>query len=279
MQAPVEYDRNRNGYIYTQAFSLPLAQVGQEEILAILLTRNLLSLGEGGYVSQCFQRLSNTLLLQTRALGLSRERIDQAFSAAWFGYAPTQSRTFRLVSSALLQHRAVSFTYTSPAANTISHRTVLPHHLQHYMGSWVLIAWCRTRQDWRKFYLSRMEDVHELSETFIPRPKQEWEYQVRGGFGIFQGQETFAVVLRFNAFRARWIREQVWHTEQTVRELDGGGLELTFPAADLREIKMRVLSFGADVEVIEPEDLRLEVAAEVRRMAGMYTSRVSEKGW
>lgn len=36
---------------------------------------------------------------------------------------------------------------------------------------------------------------------------------------------------------------------------------------------MRVLSFGQDVEVVEPEELRREVAEEVRRMVGMYASR------
>ena len=77
--------------------------------------------------------------------------------------------------------------------------------------------------------------------------------------------------LRFSPFRARWIREQIWHPDQKMRELPGGGLELELPVADYREIKMRILSFGSDVEVISPEDLRLEVAKEIKRMQRLYS--------
>jgi len=31
------------------------------------------------------------------------------------------------------------------------------------MASWVLIAWCRPRKDWRKFYLSRADGGLDLS--------------------------------------------------------------------------------------------------------------------
>lgn len=103
-----------------------------------------------------------------------------------------------------------------------------------------------------------------------PRPKEEWTYQLQNNFGIFQGQKSIQVVLRFSPFRARWIREQVWHPEQKIRELADGGLDLELPVADFREIKMRILSFGADVEVLSPDELRLEVAQEIKKMQGLY---------
>ena len=40
----------------------------------------------------------------------------------------------------------------------------------------------------------------------------------------------------------------------------------------LREIKMRVMSFGADVVVVEPEELRREVVAKAQRMARIYST-------
>ena len=40
--------------------------------------------------------------------------------------------------------------------------------------------------------------------------------------------------------------------------------------ADFREIKMKILQFGADVEVIAPEELREEVRQEIDKMAKLY---------
>ena len=112
-----------------------------------------------------------------------------------------------------------------------------------------------------------MRDVATLNEGFDPYPDSEWVPLLETAFGIFQAQSTQPVTLRFNPFRARWIREQVWHPDQNVIENPGGTLDLTIPVADFREIKMWILSFGADVTVLAPEALRNEVADEVRKMA------------
>ncbi|BCR05678.1 WYL domain-containing protein [Desulfuromonas versatilis] len=269
--APLEYDGSRRGYHYTEhGFELPPIQVSQEELLAILLARNLLSASAGGLISRSIASFGKKLFASMGDLGLSEARMDEVFSATWNGYAPAQAETFRTVSEALLQQRLLSFTYQSPRTRKSSTRRVEPHHLQHYMGSWVLIAYCRRRSDWRKFFLSRMTEPKILPECFDPRPRADWQGQLEGGFGIFQGTGLTHVVLRFSPFRAAWIREQLWHPHQRLSEHPDGSLDLSFPVADFREIKLRVLQFGADVEVIEPEELRRQVREEIGRMVGVY---------
>ncbi len=49
-----------------------------------------------------------------------------------------------------------------------------------------------------------------------------------------------------------------------------GCAELTLPVSDFREIKMNILSFGADVEVLKPESLKAEIRAEIERMKALY---------
>lgn len=271
LRAPLAYDSSRKGYDYTEAgFEFPPQQVSQEELLAILLARNLLSASAGGLISDAIASFGKKLFLTMGDFGLSQQRMDQAFSATWNGYSPAQSATFRSVADALLRQRLLRFRYLSPQAEDPTERLVEPHHLQHYMGSWVLIAHCRQRQDWRKFYLSRMTTPEVTAQTFSLRPQAEWQGQIEGGFGIFQGTAHTQVTLRFNPFRAAWIREQLWHPAQQFTEQAGGSLDLSFPVADLREVKLRVLQFGADVEVIEPEALRQAVREEIGRMVGVY---------
>jgi predicted DNA-binding transcriptional regulator YafY len=49
-----------------------------------------------------------------------------------------------------------------------------------------------------------------------------------------------------------------------------GCLELTVPVADFREIKMRILQFGADCEVVAPAALRQEIQAEIDKLTQLY---------
>ena len=89
-------------------------------------------------------------------------------------------------------------------------------------------------------------------------------------FGLFQGKPTIAVTLRFYHFRARWVRGQHWHPHQQIREQSDGGLELTLPVADFREIKTKIMQFGADVEVLAPPELRRQIRTEIGAMQALY---------
>ena len=271
LNAPLEYDWQRKGFYYRDnAYRLPLLQPRQEEMLAILLARNLLAATAGGLISREIDRFGRRLLTATTPMGLSPESIAACFSAQWHGHSPADEPIFRTVTTALLEHRLLRFDYASPLADDDTlHRQAEPHHLQHYLGSWVLLAWCRLRREWRKFFLARMGAVTS-GESFTPRPRAEWQGLIDAAFGIFQGGEERRVVLRFPPSRARWIREQTWHEREEKRPLADGGLELCLPVTDLREIKLKVLQFGAEVEVVEPAELRELVAEEAEKMIALY---------
>jgi predicted DNA-binding transcriptional regulator YafY len=55
-----------------------------------------------------------------------------------------------------------------------------------------------------------------------------------------------------------------------VEEQTDGSLILRFVVTDFREVKLRILQYGADVEVLAPEALREEVRKEIVRMVKLY---------
>lgn len=271
LRAPLAYDHLKKGYYYTdKAFELPRLPATQEEVLAVLIARRLLSHATGGIISEAFRNFSRKLREAAAAFGLDETRLEEAFSSSWHGYSPAPERIFNEVARALLEGRLMEIDYHSPGSSAHTRRIIEPHHLQHYMASWVLIAYCRLREDWRKFFLSRIEGLESLPATFAVRPREQWAPHLDGAFGIFRGAASIPVTLRFNPFRSRWVREQHWHPAQAVRETVEGGIELSFPVADFREVKMMILQFGADVQVLAPEALREEIRAEVARLNGIY---------
>lgn len=115
-----------------------------------------------------------------------------------------------------------------------------------------------------------MAAARDTGEPFRRRPADHWRPRLDGGFGLFQGERLTTVRLRFTPFRARWVGGQVWHEDQELTPRPDGSLDLAFPVADLREVTMKVLSFGAGVEVLEPGELRALVADEATRTAAQY---------
>ncbi|KJS29927.1 MAG: hypothetical protein VR64_18190 [Desulfatitalea sp. BRH_c12] len=269
--APMLFDRRRNGYFYKDTFyELPYLPASQQEVLCLLLARRMLDRSAGGYIGRELDRLTEKVFATECIPGFTPEIVQSAFSAAWSGYTPSQEENFRLVAGALIHRRPIRFDYQSPTAAQITVRVVEPHHLQHYMGSWVLTAFCRNRNDWRKFYLARMSNPQVIEPAFTPRPESDWRPLLESAFGLFQGEDTIEVVLRFTPFRARWVREQVWHPVQQMIEHTDGSLDLILIVADFREITMRILQFGPDCCVIAPEALRDEVKNEIVKMSHLY---------
>ncbi len=270
MNAPLVYEPRRRGYTYETPFSLPDMPLSQAELLAVLLAQNLISATDNGYIGQAIHRFGRKLFQKNGVLGISQSRLRQCFSAAWHGYSPCDSAIFQNVSQALLTNRLLALTYYSPQNDQATERVIEPHHMQQYMGSWIIFAWCRLRHGWRRFYLARMKQAALLDERFTRHPCSTWRHLLDRAFGIFQGNKVFEVRIRFSSRMARWVREQVWHPTQKIEEAEDGSLILTVPAADLREIKMKVLQFGADAEVLEPEELRKLIMEEARLIASVY---------
>jgi predicted DNA-binding transcriptional regulator YafY len=55
-----------------------------------------------------------------------------------------------------------------------------------------------------------------------------------------------------------------------MEEQPDGSLVLRIPVSDFREVKLRILQYGADVEVIAPAELRQEIAEEIGLMVKLY---------
>lgn len=80
---------------------------------------------------------------------------------------------------------------------------------------------------------------------------------------------------------ARYVRERTWHPSQRLKEQRDGRLVLTLRVSHFLEVKRWAISYGAACEVLEPAELREEVAEEIRRMAeSIYGFEpLARRGW
>ena len=76
--------------------------------------------------------------------------------------------------------------------------------------------------------------------------------------------------LKFTPEAARWVSAQNWHPKQRSRVEKDGSYVLELPYAEDRELVMEILKYGADVEVMAPDALRLRVAKALAAAARRY---------
>ncbi|MDK9718527.1 MAG: WYL domain-containing protein, partial [Trichlorobacter sp.] len=271
LQAPLEYDESRKGYFYTDPlFQLPVTRLSADELQALLIARKLITEASAGSLGDELGHISARLGTLLAANLPGRAHPEDAFSFRWKGINPTDPVIFQNVTAALIQGRLLSFCYYSPTSSTCTMRTVEPHHMVNYQGTWHLIAFCHLRNEWRDFVLGRMTICKVEAEEFTIRPKEEWQPFLNDTFGIFQNKQSFNVKLKFSPERSRWIRGEVWHEGQAEELQEDGSLILTILASHEAEIIMEILKHGSHVEVLEPEWLRVKVIEELTAASNQY---------
>ena len=157
-------------------------------------------------------------------------------------------RRIGLLRGAIADKRCVEMAYVSPGGR--SSRIVEPSKIVFKANSWYLYAFCRSRREFRLFKLSRMLDVVPTDEAFAAHPAGELPLRCATGRGPGPGQR---VRLRFPARQEYLVMDMFGRENYTL--LPNGGLEAQFYTGDLDATLYMVLSYGPEVEVLEPQAL------------------------
>lgn len=168
---------------------------------------------------------------------------------------------------AILDRRKIRFGYTKktgPAADSAySRRTVEPYGLVLVEGAWMLVARCDLRQGIRHFRLSRIEKLVELEEPFeFPADFDLKAY-------IPSDDRSLTVTLRFNPSLADKVKQSNFPYIEEMKERPDG-LDVVLRVRQPEDLLQWVLSWGADVVVLEPESFQQRVREEARRIFERY---------
>jgi CRISPR-associated endonuclease/helicase Cas3 len=135
-----------------------------------------------------------------------------------------------------------------------------------------LIGYSDVFNDVATFKVERIERAVVTGEPF-PLPEDFDEQKLlQHAWGIWYGDgEPVTVKLHFFGEQVtRRVKETIWHPSQKPIEDTPDGCIWTAEVAEWREMVPWVRGWGADVEVVEPEELRRELQREAQRLAEMY---------
>lgn len=272
MDAPILYDRERNGYRYdpqAAEFELPGLWFNPSELYALLASEQLLETVQPGLLTPYIGPLRARIRKLLEQSGHNADTVTTRIQLQAVAQRQAEPQRFGMVAGATLAGHVLSLEYHGRGRGAATQRRVHPQRLLHYRGNWYLIAWCEQAVDLRTFALERIRKMEVLDEAARSVDPERLSRHFGATFGIFTGEAGDWAVLRFNASAARWVADEHWHPDQIGQWRDGN-YELQIPYSDPRELIMDILKFGPDVEVVAPPELREAVAQRVRETGARY---------
>jgi len=157
--------------------------------------------------------------------------------------------------SAARARRPCAISYVKSGADDAKVRVVHPYGVVYGEGSWYAVAHCTLEDGVRVFRTDRIVAADLADGSFEVPPGFDATAYVSGG-RVFRAADEREVRVRYGARIARWIRERAYWSEDDIEEMPDGGVVVRHRVADPRWAVSHTLRYGADAEILEPEDLR-----------------------
>ncbi len=151
-----------------------------------------------------------------------------------------------------------------------------PYHLKQYNNRWFAFGHSpASPHPLQTIALDRIKTVAEREAVYIPNENTDFSTYFEDIIGVTQptGGVLQSIVLHFALTRSGYVQTKPLHGSQRAKVLEDGALEVQLSLILNREFLQLLLSFGADVEVVSPAELREEMEAEVERLRAVYKEK------
>lgn len=186
---------------------------------------------------------------------------------------PSSERFLTDIISAMRDFRVIRLCYQSFRHPEPFCFNVRPYCVKYFKQRWYLLG--DSDLGLRIYSLDRFVDMEELEEHFeIPKDFDAEEY-FGNYFGVIIGEEPEDVKIRVVPDQVKYFRTLPMHGSQRETVQEDGSSVFSYHIAPTFDFVQEILSHGADVEVLEPIELRESIADNVAGMASRYGLPVS----
>lgn len=266
-EAPIEYTPDRGYYYDPPTYSIFQNPLSLDDVAvlqqALGTFRQWQSLGLAGELDELVGRLEQRVSLAP---------VPEAAPIIWFEQAPNYAGLPWLGSlyRAIRSRQAQWIGYEPFGAQQAQRQLVHPHFLKQYNHRWFLLGWVPdTGKPATLFALDRIQELEPADVPYQPSlvaPESFFRDVI--GVSVTEPQELQRILLRFAPARLPYVLTKPLHSSQVLQLVDGQELELRL--VPTRELVTLLLSYGADVEVLQPANLREEISQALRDALTQY---------
>ena len=259
-------------YRFLQSFGLGDVPFTTDEVLALAFGEDLLRPLEGTVFHDSIRSALEKIraALGSEVAGFL-ERLGESFRVLpgpHKRYA-RQRETIAALNDAVLRRRTVEMRYRTGRTGSVATRRLDPYRVWYQGGGLYAIGHDHRSGEVRTFAVDRIERARVTEDGFEIPDSFDFDALAASSFGVMT-EPAVRVRVRFEPAWALHVREREWHPSQKLEARDDGGVELSLEVGATLELRNWLLSFGDGAEVLEPESLRREVAADLERALARY---------
>jgi len=176
------------------------------------------------------------------------------------------------ITKAVRNHFTIEIEHRTPAKKNYLLRKVDPYKIWYANGGLYLVGLDYRNQQFLAFAIERIRSVQLTNLRFSERADFDFDEWQKTAFNMIWGDPK-PVKLRFSSVQAPYVRERTWHAAQKLIEQTDGSLIMEMSVGDLGEVRRWLLGWGAEAEVLEPEELAREIEEHARRILSRYFPR------
>jgi len=272
----VEFDsdlREQNYYRYADtSFRLPLGRsLSESEMSAVRKTVDLLrpivddietSTPLQQWLYLCLQRMAagQSVDLETPSIAF-----ENNYLLAGIGH-------FRQLAEYVMNQQPIKIGYRSFGSTATKTIAVHPYLLKQYNGRWYLLAATDGYDSIGTYPLDRIRTIR-LWKTKFRQPQIDMAAYFADTMGVsVTNTPVEHIVLKVDNSRYPYIETKPFSECQKVLAHDDQTHTITFPMRINKELVAELLSFGNDIEIIEPQPLREIIAEKARLMSEKYST-------
>lgn len=176
-------------------------------------------------------------------------------------YRSSLAPKIEFLQSAIQAKELIRFEYYGPGGD--GSRVIEPYVLVFQWSSWYIWGYCGEREDYRLFKLNRMLNLDSAGEQFEARSDNMFNIDVNGIYTY-----KYPVKAVFPA-KHKWRLIEEFGVE-SFEEQEDGTLLFSGMFANWDSMQGWLLTFGSQVEVLEPETLRIKLRDEAKKIYDQY---------
>lgn len=184
---------------------------------------------------------------------------------------PSGMKYLSLIIDAMKTGNVVQIEYQSFWRKESSTLILQPYCVRLFKQRWYLLAYNSDYNELRTYSLDRIQDFKKLAETFtIPDSFNAQEY-FENYYGIIVKRgDVEDVKLRASKEQANYLRSlKLHHSQQEVETHEDYSI-FTYRLCPELDFIIEIMSMGERVEVLEPKQLRNQIAESAEQLSRLY---------
>lgn len=266
LDAPIEYDAQHRGYYYAKkSYRIPMSFSGADELLALGMAKNILSLYKNTPIYNAAAHLLESITAPLAA-DSNTNWYENRIVIPQTPQASIPPDVWEPLTKALRENHIIVFDYMATYNDNYETRRVQPYQLLFDNGLWYLYGFAEERKATRMYSLSRMKNLVVLKEKFSLSQNFDYRKNNSGSyFGVFAGQKKQRFKIAFYDYSVLWVKDRKWADDQKIMETKDG-IVISFTSSQFEKVLEWALSRGSTARPLEPASLVKEWKRNVYEM-------------